>query len=107
MKLLFVHFCVLVIIVIHVKLLYYFLRSIKVGALDCARPFPADASSTSRANEGPASSALPWPMACRPWALAELTRRRPFIDTVCLDVIRRKLLSDRVTVDCGETFLLF
>ena len=59
----------------------YFLRLKKVGTLDWARPFPADASSTSRANEGPASSALPWPMAYRPWALAELTRRRPFFDT--------------------------
>ena len=36
--------------------------------------FPADASSTSCANKGPALSALPW-------ALAELTRPRPFIDT--------------------------
>ena len=36
----------------------------KAGTLDWARPFPADASSKSRANEGPASSALahgPWP----------------------------------------------
>ena len=35
----------------------YFLRSKKVGTLDWARPFPADASSTSRANKGPASPA--------------------------------------------------
>jgi len=35
---------------------------------DWARPFPADASPTSRANEGPASSALPWHMPHRPWA---------------------------------------
>jgi len=32
--------------------MWYFLRSIKVGTLDWARPFPADASSTSNANEG-------------------------------------------------------
>ena len=61
--------------------LLYFLRFIKIGTLDWARPFPADASSMSRANKGPDSSALPWPMAYRPWALAELTRRRPFVDT--------------------------
>ena len=72
----------------------YFLRSKKVGTLDWARPFPADASSTSRANEGPASSALPW-------ALAELTWRRPFVDTGRLVVIRRKLPSYLVTVDFG------
>ena len=54
----------------------YFLHSIKVGTLAWARPFPADAFSTSHANKGPASSALPWPMAYQPWALAELTRRR-------------------------------
>ena len=59
----------------------YFLRFKKVGTLDWAHPFPADASSTSCANEGPASSALPWPMAYQPWALAELTGRRPFVDT--------------------------
>ena len=53
----------------------YLLRFRKVGTFDWARPFPADASSTSRANEGPASSALPGPMAGRPWAMAELTRR--------------------------------
>ena len=87
--------------------LMYFLRFKKVGTLDWARPFPADASSTSRANEGPASSALPWPMAYRPWALAELTRRRPFVDTGHLVVIRRKLRSNQVTVDCGKAFLLF
>ena len=84
----------------------YFLNFIKVGMLDWARPFPADASSTSRANEGPASSALPWPMAYQPWALAELTRRRPFVDTGRLVVIRRKLPSNQVTVDCGKGFLL-
>ena len=44
-------------------LFIYFLRSKKVGTLDLARPFPADASSMSSANEGPALSALPWPMA--------------------------------------------
>ena len=37
----------------------YYLRSKKVGTLDWPRPFPADASSTSRANEGPALSAQP------------------------------------------------
>ena len=84
----------------------YFLRSKKVGTLDWARPFPADASSTSCANEAPTSSALPRPMAYRPWVLAELTRRRPFIDTGRLVVIRRKLPSDRVTVDGGEAILL-
>ena len=73
--------------------------------LDPARPFPADVSSTSHANQGPALSALPWPMAYRPWALAELTRR--IFDTGHLVVIRRKLPSDRVTVDCVKTFLLF
>ena len=91
----------------HLLLSLYFLCFKKVGTLDWARPFPADASSTSRANEGPASSALPWPMAYRPWALAELTRRRPFVDTRRLVVIRRKLPSYRVTVDGGEAFLLF
>ena len=35
----------------------YFLRSKKVETLDWARPFPGDASSTSHANKGPASSA--------------------------------------------------
>ena len=45
----------------------------------------------SHANGGPASSALPWPMAYRPWALAELTRYRSFVDTGRLVVIRRKL----------------
>ena len=84
----------------------YFLHFKKVGMLDWARPFPADASSMFRANEGPASSALPWPMAYRPWALAELTRRRPFVDTGRLVVIHRKLPGDRVTVDFGKVFLL-
>ena len=46
-------------------------------------------------------------MAYRPWALAELTVRRPFVDTGRLVVIHRKLPSDRVTVDRGEAFLLF
>ena len=59
----------------------YFLRFKKVGTLDWARPFPAGASLLSRANEGPTSSALPWPMAYRPWALVELTLRGPFVDT--------------------------
>ena len=86
---------------------YYFLRFKKVGTLDWARPFAADASSKSRANEGPALSALPWPMAYRPWALAERIRRRPFVDTGRLIVIRRKLRTDRVTLDCGKVFLLF
>ena len=31
----------------------YFLRFLKEGTLDWVCPFPADASSTSRANEGP------------------------------------------------------
>ena len=57
-----------------------FLRSKKIGTLDWARPFPADASSTFRANKGPASSALPWPMAYWAWALAELTWCKPFVD---------------------------
>ena len=76
----------------------YFLRLKKLGTLDWARPFPADASSTSRANEGPALLSLPWPMAYWPRALAELTRRWPFVDTGRLIGIRRKLPSDRVTV---------
>ena len=46
-------------------------------------------------------------MTYQPWALAELTQRRPFVDTRCLVVIRRKLPSDRITVNCGEAFLLF
>ena len=37
-------------------------------------------------------------MACRPWALAELTRRRPLVDTGRLVDIRRKLPRDRVVV---------
>ena len=69
------------------SLFFYFLRFKKVGTLDWARPFPADASSTSRANKGPASSALPW-------ALAELTWRRPLVDPGHLVVIRRELSSD-------------
>ena len=60
----------------------YFLRVKKVGTLAWARPFHADASSTLRANEGPAPSA-------QPWALAELIRRKPFVDTVRLVVLRR------------------
>ena len=83
----------------------YFLR-FKKGMLDWARRFPADASSTSRADEEPTSSPLPWPMACRSWALAERSQRRPFVDTGRLVVIRRKLPSNRVTVDCGQAFLL-
>merc|ERR1712219_110167 len=66
----------------------------KVGTLDWARPFPADASSTSLPTKGPPLQPLPWPMAYRPWALAELTRRRPFVDTGHLVIIRRKLRSD-------------
>ena len=77
------------------KLITLFYKSRNISC-DWARPFPADASSPSRANEGPASSALPWPMAYRPWALAEMTRRRPFVGTGRLVVICRKLLSDRV-----------
>ena len=46
-------------------------------------------------------------MAYRPCTLADMTRRRPFLDTRHLVVIRRKLWSDRVTVDCGEVFQLF
>ena len=38
---------------------------------------------------------------------AELTPRWPFVDTGRLVIIRRKLPSDRVTVDCGKAFLLF
>ena len=70
----------------------YFLHFKKVGTLNWARTCPADASSTSHANEGPAWSALSRPMAYRPWALAELTR--PFVDTGRLIVIRRKLPSN-------------
>ena len=69
----------------------YFLHFKKVGTLDWTHPFPADASLTSRANKGPASSALPWPMAYQPWVLAEMTQRRPFVDTGRLVIIRRKL----------------
>ena len=79
----------------------------KVGMLDWARLFTEDASSTSGAKEGTASSALPRPMAYRQQALAELTQRRPFVETGRLVVIRRKLPSDPVTVDCGKAFLLF
>ena len=64
-----------------------------------SRPFPATSSSPSRANEGPASSAQPWPMAYRPWALAELTRLGPFVDTGRLVRSSRKLPRDRVTVN--------
>ena len=74
----------------------YCLHSKKVGTLDWARLFLADASSTSRANEGPAL----------PWALAELTRHRPFVDTGFLVVIRRKLPSDQVIADCSKVYLL-
>ena len=84
----------------------YFLCSKKGGTLDWARLFPADASSTSSANEGPAASALTWTVAYRPWALEEPTQRRPLVDTGRLVVIRRKLPSDRVTVDFGKAFLL-
>ena len=72
----------------------YFLRFKKVGTLNLARPFPADASSKSGA------------MAYRPWALAELTWRRPFVDTGRLVIIRRKLPSDQVTDEFGKEFLL-
>ena len=55
----------------------YFLRFKKVGTLDWARSFP-----------------LAWPMAYhRPWALAELTQHRPFVNTGRLIVNRRKLPS--------------
>ena len=77
-----------------IKKMLLLLRFLKVGTLDWARPFPADASSTSRANEGPALSALPWSMAYRPWALAELTRGRPFVGTR-LDVSILLLLTNR------------
>ena len=43
----------------------YFLRFKKVETLDLARLFPADASSTSHVNKGPAPSQLcqgPWPV---------------------------------------------
>ena len=72
-----------------------------------AREFPANDDQTSCVNEGPALSAVPWPIAYRPWALAELTRHRPFVDTGRLIVIRRKLPSDRVTLNLGKAFLLF
>ena len=52
------------------------------------RPVPA---------KGPALSALPW-------ALAELTRRSPCVDTGRLVVIRRKPPSDRVSVNFGSYF---
>ena len=64
-----------------------------------SRPFPATSSSPSRANKGPAPSAQPWPMAYRPWALAELTRLGPFVDTGRLVRSSRKLPRDRVTVN--------
>jgi len=57
----------------------------------------------SRANKGLASSALSRHMAYQPRALAELTQRGPFVDTGRPDVIRRKLLSNWVTVDCGKS----
>ena len=60
--------------------------------------------------QGPSSSAVRLPMAYghgRPWALAELTRHRPFVNTGRLVVIRRKLPTDQVAVVCGEAFLLF
>ena len=41
-----------------------------------------------------------------PWPVAELTWCMPFVNTGRL-VICRKLLSDLVTVDCGEAYLLF
>ena len=44
-------------------------------------------------------------MAHGPWALAELTWGRPFVDTRHLVVICRKLRSNRVTVDYGKAFL--
>ena len=44
------------------RIFMYLLRSKKVGTLDWARPFPADASWMSRVNKGPALSALSWPM---------------------------------------------
>ena len=78
--------------------IWYFLRSKKVGTFDWARKFTADASLTSRAKARFVSLA----MAYRPWALAGATQRRPFVDTGCLVVIRRKLPSDQVTVDCGS-----
>ena len=40
------------------------------------------------------------------WALAELTWRRPFVDTGRLVIIRRKLPSDQVTDEFGKEFLL-
>ena len=81
----------------------YFLRFKQVGTLDWCRLFP-----TPCANEAPASSALSWPMAYRPWAVAELTRRRPFVGTGRLVIIRRKLPSDQVTVEfCKAFFLLW
>ena len=51
---------------------------------DWACPLPADASSTSSANEGPAC-----------------------VDTGRLVISRRKLARNRVTVDCGKALLLF
>ena len=44
-----------------------------------------------------------WPMAYRPWALAELTWHRPFVGTGRLVVIRRKLQSDQVTSRCWQS----
>ena len=41
-----------------------------------------------------------------PWALAELTRHRPFVDTGCLVIIGKKLPSDQVTVEFGKAFLI-
>ena len=45
-------------------------------------------------------------MAYQPWALAELTRHRPFVDTGCLVIIGKKLPSDQVTVEFGKAFLI-
>ena len=51
--------------------------------------------------KGPPHQLYPWP------ALEELTQRRPFVDKGRLVVIRRKLPSNRVTIDWGKAFLLF
>ena len=41
------------------------------------------------------------------WVPAEVTWCNPFVDRGHLVVIRRKLQSNWVTVDCGKAFLLF
>ena len=69
-------------------------------------PFPA--ASSSPFNKEPASSAqLRGPIAYRPWALAVLTRRRPFVGTGHHAFIRRtEELSNRIALFGLVGFLL-